>query len=726
MKILLLTDRMGTGGAETHIAQLALGLTEMGNAVSILSSGGVLADELEWQGIRQYRTLPMTRSPFRILSLRRYVRRLIKREHFDILHAHARIAALLIRGCEAYGAAPIVTAHAHFHSNPLLSRICFWGRYTVAVSEDLRAYLRSTYRVDAERIRVIPNGIDLKKFRPRQEERPQSRILFASRMDRDCSLGAELLCRLAPRLSAMHPDLTITVAGGGNDTDRIARLAEEVNQSVGKEIVSLVGWVQDMPSLLAKHDLFVGVSRAAIEASASGCAVILCGNEGYSGILTRESADDAMIGNFCARGCPAPTAERLESDLCRLLSDPDHKRQIAEEASAIVRQRLGSDRMCRETLTLYHRAVKSPPQRTLTVCGYFGCGNTGDDAILLGLTEALQSACPSLHLIALTKAPRRDRRRFGIECVGRKRPLAILGAALRSDALMFGGGSLLQNLTSTRSLSYYLGLICLAKHLRLRVCFCAAGIGPLIGKRQLLRTRDALNTCHYISLRAETSVRLLRSIGVDPAKLHVGADMAFLMPTPPPERAVFLAKEYDIPKEQHILCVVLHGGKETAHMRAVMLSALHILCQRHHLMPVFLIFDPSKDRAATLAASHALGGRVISLWEPSDAVSILSRADALIAMRLHALILSTVAGTPAIGIPTDSRDDKISAFADSVGQEVILPEELGVGNLVAKTEQLIASRDSLRPILSDSVTEMRKKARKDLANILEMIYNSNQ
>ena len=161
-------------------------------------------------------------------------------------------------------------------------------------------------------------------------------------------------------------------------------------------------------------------------------------------------------------------------------------------------------------------------------------------------------------------------------------------------------------------------------------------------------------------------------------------------------------------------------------MRAVMLSALHILCQRHHLMPVFLIFDPSKDRAATLAASHALGGRVISLWEPSDAVSILSRADALIAMRLHALILSTVAGTPAIGIPTDSRDDKISAFADSVGQEVILPEELGVGNLVAKTEQLIASRDSLRPILSDSVTEMRKKARKDLANILEMIYNSNQ
>ena len=86
-------------------------------------------------------------------------------------------------------------------------------------------------------------------------------------------------------------------------------------------------------------------------------------------------------------------------------------------------------------------------------------------------------------------------------------------------------------------------------------------------------------------------------------------------------------------------------------------------------------------------------------------------------------ILATVVGTPAVGIPADAKDTKIPAFARAVGQEFLAREELTVGNLVDRMEAALAKSEANRPILFDSVTEMRKKARKDLANILWMIYN---
>jgi len=100
VKILLLTDRLGTGGAETHIATLALELRRKNADVCVLSAGGRTSTLLERMGIRQIRMPLLTHNPFRLLTLRRRIRRLIRTEKFDVLHAHARIPAFLIRNSE--------------------------------------------------------------------------------------------------------------------------------------------------------------------------------------------------------------------------------------------------------------------------------------------------------------------------------------------------------------------------------------------------------------------------------------------------------------------------------------------------------------------------------------------------------------------------------------------------------------------------------------------------
>ena len=105
----MLTDRMDVGGAETHIAELTMGLIRRGEDVELLSEGGGLADALEQQGVSVHRMPLCTHNPVRLLLLWQKLRRLIREKDYDVLHAHARIPALLLRGLGRCGAARVVT-----------------------------------------------------------------------------------------------------------------------------------------------------------------------------------------------------------------------------------------------------------------------------------------------------------------------------------------------------------------------------------------------------------------------------------------------------------------------------------------------------------------------------------------------------------------------------------------------------------------------------------------
>ncbi|MBR2019426.1 MAG: polysaccharide pyruvyl transferase CsaB [Clostridia bacterium] len=726
MNILLLTDRMDAGGAETHVAQLARELARAGNEITLLSGGGSLIQELEAEGIR---TLPAplpTHNPLRLLRLYLRVRRLLRTGNFAIAHAHTRLTALLLRGCERYGTRAIVTVHAHFRVNALFKALCYWGHRTVAVSEDLRTYVCDAYHVPAERVTVIPNGIDCTRFAPpsKKEQAATARILFASRMDADCSQAAEWLCQMTPTLIHRFPYVSIEIAGGGSALPHVRKLAQTVNREVGWEVIRILGHVADMPSLLREQDIFVGVSRAAMEACACGCAVVLCGNEGYFGVLTPERLPEAARSNFCARGCKKGSAERLRSDLFSLLEKGGNSNPSA--CVAWIRANHNAEKMGAQTLALYLASRSHPIQKRLAICGYFGCGNAGDDAILEGLTHELSRLSPTLHPYALTGSPRRDAKRFGVSCVCRRSPLAILRTFATCDAVLFGGGSLLQNTTSNRSLLYYLTLVRLALLWKRPVFFAGAGIGPLLGKRAQQRATAILNRCNRISLRDPRSHRLLQALGVDFSLLHLGADPALLLPCPPNGRTEQLLCDNGLSPDASYLAVALRGGGETESDRKLIQTALRIVCERYGLIPLFLVFDPGQDRSFTRAACRAIGGRILRFREPGEAIAILSKCQLLVSMRLHALILSAVAKTPAVAIPSDPRDEKIPAFADQVGMQLLIPEQQSVPNLVEAIAHTLATRHTLVPVLCDSVAEMRKKAAKDLANTVEMIYNNNQ
>ena len=722
MKILLLTDRMDAGGAETHIAQLAEGLMKLGVEVWLLSSGGRIADRIAQTGVQTIHAPLHSRKPFDLLRSYFILCRLLRREHFDILHAHARLPAFLLRFCKHPHTKQIVSVHARFRVNALLKRLCYWGDLTIAVSEDLRTYVCKAYRVPPERVYVIPNGIDCNIFAPPEPDPRTSApaILFASRLDCDCSLGAELLCRIAPTLCKRFPGVQIAIAGGGNDSTHISTLADSANSVLGRVAIKTLGWVENMPAVLGQYDIFVGVSRAAMEAAATGCSVILCGNEGYGGIFCKESARHAALTNFCARGEPMPLPDRLETDLTHLLEHPALRKQYATEARNVIETNFSAARVCRETLSQYHRLRSEKKQITVTVGGYFGCKNLGDDAILLGFLEGIHALAPEIGVIALTGAPRINRRRFGIPCVNRKNPLSIRAAFFRSSAFLCGGGSLLQNLTSQRSLSYYLSLLQLARRSRCKPLLYAAGIGPLVGKSATKKTVNVLRKCPYVGLRDEASMRLLSRRGLDAARLHLGADPACLLPLPPPTRAEALLREHQIPDDKDKLCVVLNGTIPS-HLLQTLLSAIRIVCKRGALIPIFLVFDRRHDLVAAQKAARSLGGHLLAPTSPTDAIALISACRAVVSLRLHALIFATAVKIPALGIAANRRDPKIASFAHTAGQDFLSPDRLTVPALVEAIEATITDGGRRAPILVDAAAEMRRAARTDLQRILDLL-----
>ena len=622
----------------------------------------------------------------------------------------------------------IVTAHAHFRTGFLLPHLCYWGDFTVAVSEDLRRYLLSSYRLPAERIAVIENGVDLRQFTPKPifPHTPSPlgrpcRILFASRLDGDCSLGAALLLSLAPTLCRDFPYLEITLVGGGDAYRSLSRQAACVNESLGRHAVRMPGTCCDMPTLLGGQDIFVGVSRAAMEAGASGCAVVICGNEGYFGILEQENARAAFLTNLCARDCPRATSALLERDLRRLLCDTGALEAARREARRAVEQYANAETSNRATLALYHRLLSPKPCRTILIGGYFGCGNMGDDAILSGLLEVLSYMHPKITPSALTASPRRDRRRFGIRCYHRKNPFSILLALLRADAFLLGGGSLLQDMTSRRSLLYYLALLRTAAALRRTPMLLSAGIGPLIAESSRQAVANTLSHCRYISLRDETSLRTLTSIGVDASRLHLGADPALFLASRHRLRADAILSSHHLDPKGKFLGVTVREGDENL-IRHLLPAVLRTLVARYHVTPLYLCLDTGRDWKATVMLTERSEGVLLSLHEPSDAVAILSRCAATLSMRLHGLIFSSLASTPALALSVN-RDTKLLAFAKQTGQEHLASHDTNAAELVERLEELLLFGESRRERLTDLVAEMRKKAQKDLANIARMVYN---
>ena len=657
MNILLCGASMGIGGAETHILSLALALSERGHRVSVAAERGELCDELKKKKIRFIR-VPLSSSDMRSVSKsRKIMKKILLRWDFDVVHAHSRLSALIvseIRRKEGLDFRFIVTAHARYKTSRALRYLSVWGDRCIAVSGDIKKHLIKNYRVSEKRIAVIPNGIDTKRFSPIHKGKKHS-VLFVSRLDKDCSRGAELLCGIAPVLSKKFPDLNITVAGEGDDHGRILYLARKANAHIGRECVSLVGKCTDMPGLIGKHSLVVGVSRVALEAMAMEKPVLLFGNEGALGLFDGKKLPLAVNTNFTCRGFGNGFGSEflLRETEKAFTMDSKTRGRLCRLERRVVCEKYSLDKVADMTLAAYGSSPKKRPN--ILIGGYYGFGNLGDESVLFVIARELRRLLPNCRIMALTDKGGSVK---GVKGINRKDPLEIMNAMKRSDVYISGGGSLFQNRTSNRSLAYYCELIKLAGRMGNKIVILANGIGPLKGKWANKMTADALASAHHVSVRDMESFLKVMSITKGKVVPRLSADPAFLYPD--------VNKKYiEILQGTRYAAIALKGEK----CNRSLISALEEFCKVRRLLPVFVPMDTKNDIKACERAAACCGGVTVNVSNINDVKTVLKNAEIAIGERLHFLIFALKCHTPFVPL---AADPKIDSFSFEVfGEEAV-------------------------------------------------------
>jgi len=279
----------------------------------------------------------------------------------------------------------------------------------------------------------------------------------------------------------------------------------------------------------------------------------------------------------------------------------------------------------------------------VALSGYYGFANAGDEAILMAIVREARRR--NVEPIVLSANPTATEALHGVAAVGRMNT-AALSTVARSEGLLSGGGGLLQNKTSNKSLLYYLSLIYLAQLLRKPTWVFGQSLGPLDTTGRRL-TAPALRRSRAVVVRDRSSFDLAAKMGVPGERLMLGADAALLLEPP------------RVSREERLVTIVPRGNlPDEANLR---LREVGLRLRELGYEVLVLGFQPGYDEGALDlfdGFERELSG------DPRRVFYLIAQSGYVLSLRLHGLILAAAAGTPYAG---GSYDPKVKAFCEESG-----------------------------------------------------------
>ena len=341
MRILQLSSASAFGGGERHFVDLTNALAARGHSVyAALRPSSPVGERLRLPSANLI-ALPL-RNAFDVPSAAALAR-FIREHKIEIIHAHlARdypLAALALRlACTR--AALVVTRHVPFRLSALHKLTLRNVARIIAVSEGVARRLRAQAIFAPDKLRVVPNGLDIGQLDDalREHDPSEFRRRFAANGELLVGLVGELsavkgqedfLRAAALVLKQRSDDLRFLVIGEDHSRDGAtrARLAAFIAEHNLSDHVALLGHVAELTPLLASLDVYVSASRveafglATLEALMLGTAVVSTATDG-----AREMIEEGMTGKIV----PVGDAEALAGAVSLLLADAGERRRRPE------------------------------------------------------------------------------------------------------------------------------------------------------------------------------------------------------------------------------------------------------------------------------------------------------------------------------------------------------------------------------------------------------------
>ena len=326
----------------------------------------------------------------------------------------------------------------------------------------------------------------------------------------------------------------------------------------------------------------------------------------------------------------------------------------------------------------------------LLLAGYYGSGNIGDEAILQSLISAIKNDHPQAAISVLSADPAGTSKTYDVDAVHKYSLVNILKKLKASDAFILGGGGVIQDSTSIRSLLYYLFLIMSAKVLKKKVIILGQGIGPVRNKYLLKR---ALKGVDLVTVRDERSLKELTEIKAKPKKLVMTADLTFMMGPPARDNSNnILGYAGIMRRKSRLIGVSLRPpvkDRDTEAKYMAIASLCDHLIEKKNSQIIFLIFNRPGDLDATAKVMGRMknpANVLLRRCSPAEMLDVISGLDAVIGMRLHSLIFSAIAKIPGFGL---SYDPKVESFQRQTGQRWIDLDKMDEKGLITEVDRFV-------------------------------------
>ena len=357
----------------------------------------------------------------------------------------------------------------------------------------------------------------------------------------------------------------------------------------------------------------------------------------------------------------------------------------------------------------------------IVLSGYYGFSNAGDEAMLYSIIRSLQITFQNPEITVISGNPKATKEEFEVKTISRFDGIKILRAIWNTDILISGGGSLLQDVTSGKSILYYMLIILLGVIFRKKVFLFAQGIGPVRYRVTRVVLKHVLNHVDFITVRDKESKGFLTRLGVKEPIYHT-ADAVMLLPSVSLVEGRKILQEQKIPLDKKLIGISVRKWKELDKWKKEFRVFINKLLEQEDVVIVFITMQRPGDTIAARKIIKADNKRIFLLkgnYKVDELMSIIGNIDVLVGMRLHALIFASLMHVRVVGI---SYDPKVNHFLDSINEECLCNvSSLDAEKLYHKTYQLL--EESTEEHDWSAVENLRHCSQKTIELLKQMINN---
>ena len=350
--------------------------------------------------------------------------------------------------------------------------------------------------------------------------------------------------------------------------------------------------------------------------------------------------------------------------------------------------------------------------KNIVISGYYGFNNLGDEAVLTGIISLLKKNNKELKITVLSADPEKTAEFYNVNAVSRSSVFPILAVLAEADLFISGGGSLLQDVTGSFSVPYYLGLAWLAKMQGTKTVYYAQGAGPLNKKWSQKLAALTLNRFELLGVRDQGSKELLREIGVK-KDIQLTVDPVFALYDP------LNNKRQQIKGKVEVGISVRPWSVDYINELA---AALNQFAEDKNIKFKLFPMHQGSDEEISRELEEKLEAKTeicVLPAVPEEALQFFSQLDLFVGVRLHSLIFALLNQIPLLALSYDPKIEGLLSDLDYL--PLIKLEDLQAQKAVNKLESIFAERYRLRKKIKEFLKAKKEEAKDFSKLVLEEV-----